>query len=47
MGMEPAASQCCSGAMPPPRATPMLITVNPHNQIFTVAIDLGLIGASR
>ena len=24
---------------------PALLTVNPHNQIFTVAIDLGLIGA--
>ena len=42
--MAPARSRCCSDAMPPPRATPMLITDNPHNQILTVAIQLGLVG---
>ena len=28
-----------------PDSHPALLTVNPHNQIFTVAIDLGLVGA--
>ena len=43
----PARFPNCSAVLPPAKAVPPgVVSVNPHNQFFAVAIQLGLIGGA-